>query len=97
MTSKEALDYIEKVMVAENGRLSLYEKLNIKTIAKDLEVLEILKKYLYQGVDVYIQNDWRRAIMMEAIPSYDCNYKNNEEYELIKEWLDNDARETNTK
>lgn len=91
MTSKEALDYIEKVMVAENGRLSLYEKLNIKTIAKDLEVLQVLKDKLPQITTLRVMEYEGTYVLYNSI---NCTSITKEEYELLKEWLENDSRRT---
>ena len=61
MTSIESLEYIEKVMVAENGRLSLYEKLNIKAIRKDLEMLETIKKYC--NIELFYEFAFNRYLL----------------------------------
>mgnify|MGYP007027057898 CR=1 FL=1 len=83
MKSKEALEYIKKVMVAENGRLSLYEKLNIKTIAKDLEVLEILKKLEWEVYENGGGDNWNWFVDNKQSMKI-----TDKDAQLLKEWLE---------
>ena len=79
MTSKEALENIKSRI----NSLSLFPKVDIKTynesweiIEKDLEVLEIIRKNIYEGgFGFYFKNNVLQCT---------------EDYNKIKEWLDND-------
>ena len=91
----------EKNMEDKNqyGRISIFDRLELEyleDIEKDLEVLDILKKYLFIRIEdkpsfnglylVALQEDARQ------ICDYTCIFVNEEEKEIIKEWLENANR-----
>lgn len=76
MTSKEAFEHIIFDAKMEKPIFSMYYQEFLKPIEKDLEVLEILKKYSYS-------ND--NTTLFIAL---DC--MNFNELEIVKEWLEDD-------
>ena len=74
MTSKEALESWFNV-ISTNDKIRWEE--HYKVIKKDLEVLEILKKYLYYDNKTHF-------IKMKQIRKSTFNF----DYEDLKEWLD---------
>lgn len=76
MTSKEAFEHIIFDAKMEKPIFSMYYQEFLKPIEKDLEVLEILKKYSYS-------NDNKTLFI-----ALDC--MNFNELEIVKEWLEID-------
>lgn len=74
MTSKEALNEVKNILYEEQTFKNDTDEL-LKTIEKDLEVLEILKKHIKNSVCLYT----------DLIGSL---IENVEEYDKVKEWLD---------
>ena len=80
MTSKEALDILNYECIHCNGTDDEFSK-ELNLIKKDLEVLEILKKYVFfDKEDNYI----KMFDIKECITNFD--------FEIVKEWLENDLR-----
>ena len=77
MTSKEAVEELEDTF--ENDVYYIERKL-LDIIKKDLEVLELIRKYMYFDTkDNYI----KMFDIKECITNFD--------FEIIKEWLENDV------
>lgn len=76
MTSKEALnDLLSGEIIALNS----YMELRLGIIEQDLEVLEILRQYIYfDKKDNYI----KMFDIKECITNFD--------FEILQEWLEND-------
>ena len=77
MTSKEAL----KELIDNAQDMCDWELVRLNIIKKDLEVLEILKKYLYYDNENHF-------IKMVQIRKQIFNF----DYEDLKEWLENGQR-----
>ena len=75
MTSKEAL----KELIDNAQDMCEWEHVRLNIVKKDLEVLEILKKYLYYDNENHF-------IKMVQIRKQIFNF----DYEDLKEWLEND-------
>ena len=75
MTSKEAL----KELIDNAQDMCEWELVRLNIVKKDLEVLEILKKYLYYDNENHF-------IKMVQIRKQIFNF----DYEDLKEWLEND-------
>ena len=75
MTSKEAL----KELIDNAQDMSEWELVRLNIVKKDLEVLEILKEYLYYDNENHF-------IKMVQIRKQIFNF----DYEDLKEWLEND-------
>ena len=75
MTSKEAL----KELIDNAQDMCEWEHVRLNIVKKDLEVLEILKKYLYYDNENHF-------IKMVQIRKRIFNF----DYEDLKEWLEND-------
>lgn len=91
MTSKEAIKSIEKQSTVEflnyNKSFCLFEQ-ELKVLQKDLDVLEILKKYIRHensyGIDMYDFN----KVFYEVDETWGDGWETDiEEYKKIKEWL----------
>ena len=103
MTSKQAFEKIREIMeqyyhqfVKDNIKLETIEGYPINKIEKDLKVLEILKKHLFIRIDdkpfdenylVSLLDDEEREW------DYTCIFVNEEEKDLIKEWLEENNNE----
>ena len=74
MTSKEAL---KDLLSGEIISLSSYMDLRLGIIEQDLEVLEILRKYVRY-------DDENHVIRMKPFVKSVCNF----DYEEVKEWLE---------
>lgn len=78
------LDYVEPIVRGEVQKnfYDAYHKTRpeLELIEKDLEVLEILKKYLYCS-NGFI----KMKILRKSIKNFD--------YELVKEWLENGSKD----
>ena len=89
MTSKEALKIIRNIIINEDPDWDYiaylddyhYYKKQCDTIEKDLELLEILKKYL-------CYDNKNHCVKMKKI--YKSTY--NFDYEDLKEWLEHDSQ-----
>ena len=76
MTSKEALN---DLFSGEIIRLNSYMDLRLGIIKEDLEILELIRKYMYfDKKDNYI----KMFDIKECITNFD--------FEIIKEWLENE-------
>lgn len=89
MTSKEAFEKIREIMeqyhhqfVKDNIKLETIEGYPINKIEKDLELLEILKKYISIFENPNTVEKFRYV--------YTSGYITKEEYDLLKEWLENE-------
>lgn len=88
MTSKESLKCIILGTNVDTYRSSIEEiDKAIETIEKDLEILEILKKHMSISNDYHFDNNSEECI--ECILIEDLTIRK-EEYDKIKEWLEND-------
>ena len=76
MTSKEAVEELEDTF--ENDVYYIERKL-LDIIKKDLEVLEILRKYVRY-------DDENHVILMKSFRKSVFNF----DYEYVKEWLENE-------
>ena len=90
MTSKEALEKLGRINLGDNPYCIFEDNLlkncckeEYEKIKKDLEVLEILKKYIY-----YSEKSHR--IRMREIRKSIYNF----DYEDLKEWLENENKDT---
>ena len=82
MTSKESIENIKRTMIiGRHGNIDVGNKYNkeILTIEKDLDVLDILKNYLYY-------DNKNHVIKMKEIRKSTLNFN----YEDLKEWLSNE-------
>ena len=76
MTSKEALDILNYECIRSNGTDDEFSK-ELNLIKKDLEVLELLRKYVFfDKEDNYIT----MFDIKECITNYD--------FEILKDWLE---------
>ena len=83
MTSKESIENIKKTMIiGRHGNIDVGNKYNkeILTIEKDLEVLDILKEYLYY-------DNKNHVIKMKEIRKSRFNFN----YEDLREWIENNG------
>ena len=83
MTSKESIENIKKTMIiGRHGNIDVGNKYNkeILTIEKDLEVLDILKEYLYY-------DNKNHVIKMKEIRKSRFNF----DYEDLREWIENNG------
>ena len=64
----------------------------IKIIEKELKVLEILKKKMVINTDYYDSDFGCEEFEYISYNGQPLNIENKEEYDLIKEWLENDER-----
>ena len=78
MNSKESLNNIKNIL-REDENIWEYNEY-IEQIEKDLEILEILKNYLYY-------DNKNHVIKMKEIRKSTFNFN----YEDLKEWLENDS------
>lgn len=64
---------------------------NEEKIKKDLEILEILKSYMSIETEIF-ENENNEVVEYEyiAFNNGDLDIENKEEYNKIKEWLEND-------
>ena len=86
MTSKDALEELRKMnpqtTITNTLLIERYLDLCKEIVSKDLEVLEILRKYIKNKVD------WNKHILKiyeTTIYAYDVD-----DFNKIKEWLQND-------
>lgn len=87
MTSKEALESWFNA-ISTNDKIRWEE--HYKVIKKDLEVLEILKKKMIIDTDYYDSDVGCEEFEYIAYNGQPLNIENKEEYDLIKEWLENE-------
>ena len=78
MTSKEAID---ELIECAKFDLNKWELDRLGIIGKDLEVLEILRKYMYFS-------NTSGCVRMKDIYKRTTNF----DYEDLREWLENDLR-----
>ena len=87
MTSKEALDSLNYECIRSNGTDDEFSK-ELNLIKKDLEVLEIIKKWTF-----IIQENYKDSY--RKFTQFICNIHTiemNEDFKKVKEWLENDLR-----
>ena len=87
MTSKEALDILNYECIRSNGTDDEFSK-ELNLIKKDLEVLEIIKKWTF-----IIQENYKDSY--RKFTQFICNIHTiemNEDFKKVKEWLENDLR-----
>ena len=77
MTNKQALEQLLYYATLDDSGFEPYMKDYAKTISKDLEVLEILKKY-------YKSDGWSNGGVIEFWGMSDAQLKK------IREWLENE-------
>lgn len=83
MNSKEALERIKNTLIVRkncNRVLAIFNREEIETIEKDLEVLEILKPML----------EIKKGSSWEYLDTKHCFFDTQEQIEIIKEWLEDD-------
>ena len=95
MTSKEALERIKRshrIAMACLGidKPDIETEKAIKIIEKELKVLEILKKKMIIDTDYYDSDDGCEEFEYIAYNGQPLNIENKQEYDLLKEWLEND-------
>lgn len=78
-------NYYSQFMQSETP---FYEDFDL--VKKDLEVLEILKKKMVIDTDYYDSDVGCEEFEYIAYNGQPLNIENKEEYDLIKEWLEND-------
>ena len=99
MTSEEALyllmtnqkkvrDDFTFINLNTHEKVSIEECYNI--VIKDLEVLEILKKKMIIDTDYYDSDDGCEEFEYIAYNGQPLNIENKQEYDLLKEWLENE-------
>ena len=84
---KELQIQYDKVLKERNE----LEKEN-KLLKKDLEILEIIKKKMSIGTDYYDSDDGCEKIEYILYNDEVLNIDTEEEFNIIKEWLENDQR-----
>lgn len=91
MTSKEAIEHLR-------NHTQYYKPVNreaFRTIEKDLEILDILKRLFNEGVIQLYKEDFEGYRPIYKIEDYDA-YKDiiisEEDFNLIEEWLNNDSK-----
>ena len=95
MTSKEALERIKRshrIAMACLGidKPDIETEKAIKIIEKELKVLEILKKKMIIDTDYYDSDDGCEEFEYIAYNGQPLNIENKQEYDLLKEWLEDD-------
>lgn len=83
MTSKEALDILNYECIRSNGTDDEFSK-ELNLIKKDLEVLEIIKKWTF-----IIQENYKDSY--RKFTRFLCNIHTiemNEDFKKVKEWLE---------
>lgn len=83
MTSKEALDILNYECIRSNGTDDEFSK-ELNLIKKDLEVLEIIKKWTF-----IIQENYKDSY--RKFTQFLCNIHTiemNEDFKKVKEWLE---------
>ena len=97
MTSKEALKRIKDdneinyLTTKHNNEKDKYNYLELlKIIEKDLKLLEVLKKKMIIDTDYYDSDDGCEEFEYIAYNGQPLNIENKQEYDLLKEWLEND-------
>ena len=95
MTSKEALERIKKshyiaMACMEIDKPDIETEKAIKTIEKDLEILEILKRKMTIETDYYDSDIGCKEYEYIAYNGEALNIETDEELNKIKEWLEND-------
>ena len=87
MTSKEALEELRCVLVSNQGTKKysdIFEENLLRPIEKDLEILEIIKKWSF------IQEDYKERY--GPYTKFQCIIHTigmKEDFEKVKEWLEN--------
>ena len=85
MTSKEALDLLNYECIRSNGTDDEFSK-ELNIIKKDLEVLEIIKKWTF-----IIQENYKDSY--RKFTQFICNIHTigmEEDFKKVKEWLENE-------
>ena len=85
MTSKEALDILNYECIRSNGTDDEFSK-ELNLIKKDLEVLEIIKKWTF-----IIQENYKDSY--RKFTQFICDIHTtemNEDFKKVKEWLENE-------
>ena len=95
MNSEEALERIKRshrIAMACLGidTPDIETEKAIKIIEKELKVLEILKKKMIIDTDYYDSDDGCEEFEYIAYNGQPLNIENKQEYDLLKEWLEND-------
>ena len=97
MTSEEALKRIKDdieinyLTTKHNNEKDKYNYLELlKIIEKDLKLLEVLKKKMIIDTDYYDSDDGCEEFEYIAYNGQPLNIENKQEYDLLKEWLEND-------
>ena len=95
MNSEEALERIKRshcIAMACLGidKPDIETEKAIKIIEKELKVLEILKKKMIIDTDYYDSDDGCEEFEYIAYNGQPLNIENKQEYDLLKEWLEND-------
>ena len=90
MTSKEALEHIIFDAKMEKPIFSMYYQEFLKPIEKDLEVLDILKKWIV--VDETYDDLFPYEIKLRNgyVSNKSCLTFTKDDYEKVKEWLKNE-------
>ena len=95
MNSEEALERIKRshrIAMACLGidKPDIETEEAIKIIEKELKVLEILKKKMIIDTDYYDSDDGCEEFEYIAYNGQPLNIENKQEFDLLKEWLEND-------
>ena len=95
MTSKEALERIKKshhiaMSCMEIDKPDIETEKAIKTIEKDLEILEMLKKKMTIETDYYDSDLGCEIFEYIAFNGETLYIDSQEEFDLLKEWLENE-------
>ena len=100
MMSKEALknmcNHCEKLSIRDGFIGCPFRNISndyceeFETIEKDLKLLEVLKKKMIIDTDYYDSDDGCEEFEYIAYNGQPLNIENKQEYDLLKEWLEND-------
>ena len=91
MTSKEALERIKNTIIVRRNNTVVLEPFiqeEIETIAKDLEVLEILKKRIEINETYDDLFPYEIKVKSGYISNRSCLVLTEEDFKKIKEWLE---------
>ena len=90
MTSKEALEHIIFDSKMEKPIFSMYYQEFLEPIEKDLEVLDILKKWVLVNETNDDLFPYEIKLRNGYVSNKSCLVFTKDDYEKVKEWLENE-------
>ena len=90
MNSKQALEHIIFEAKAEKPIFSMYYQEFLKPIEKDLEVLDILKKWVLVNETYDDLFPYEIKLRNGYVSNKSCLVFTKDDYEKVKEWLENE-------